>query len=120
MPHVPGLPPERLPIDPGRKQRGASRVNISVKEMVEEALRRKGGVQYLAKLPDHLFVQLCAKILPLELRAEFDNIEIVVQRLEVKAQPVPGVLASPVSGHVLQLVNQGADIIEAENATAQG
>ena len=112
MPHEPDALSERLPIDPGRKQRGLSRVNISLKEMVEEALRRKGGVRYLAGLPDHLFVQLCAKVLPLELRAEFDNVEIVVHRLEVAPQPVPGVLASPVQGHVLKLVH-GTDIIEA-------
>jgi hypothetical protein len=121
MAHAPGSPPERLPIDPGRKTRGQSKVNLTLREMVEHALRIKGGVQYLAKLPDHLFVQLCAKVMPLELKAEFDNVEIVVHRLQVNPQPVPGVIASPVQGHVLKLVNgTNPDLFEADDGAAPG
>ena len=76
--------------------------------MTIEALHEAGGVAYLraqAHKNPAAFLALIGKCIPLQIKADVNNLEIVVHRLEINAQPVPGVIGSPVRGHVPQLVH---------------
>jgi len=75
--------------------------------MTVEALHRAGGIEYLraqAIKNPAAFLNLIGKCIPLQIKADVNNLEIVVHALPLPVVPVPGVIGSPVRGHVPQMV----------------
>lgn len=76
--------------------------------MTVQALHEAGGVGYLraqALKNPAAFLALIGKCIPLQIKADVNNLEIVVHALPLPQQPVPGVIGSPVRGHVPALVH---------------
>jgi len=88
--------------------------------MSKAALIRLGGEDWLVKVglahPKE-FLAFLARTMPFQIKADISNLEIVVHRLEIPDTPIPGVLASPIRGHVMQIVHDAA-IEEHEHAQA--
>lgn len=113
--------PALLPVDQGRKRRGPNTDNLDLLESFKRVLMRVGGEDWLVKFANahpKEFVAALVRVVPLQIKADVSNLEIVVHRLEMPLTPIPGVLASPVQGHVMQLVHDAA-IEEHERAAPQ-
>ena len=54
---------------PGRPKGRSNKINATLKEDVLAAYQQRGGIEWLASLPDRDFLHLLAKILPRELAA---------------------------------------------------
>jgi len=67
------------------------------------------------------FMSLLAKCLQQDDGAHDASITFVVRQLNVTAQPVPGVLASPIAAHVQppRLVSNGGEVIDVQATEAK-
>ena len=114
------VPPKKKP---GQKNK-VSRATISkdIRLQVLTALNFVGGVQFLVrqarKQNNAPFMALLAKCLQQDDGSDQGGIKFVIQQVSINAQPVAGVLNSPVAGHVqpLKLVANGGEVIDVEPA----
>lgn len=81
----------------GRKPGVPNKTTRDVKAKILKALDMVGGEKYLAQVArthPAAFIALVGKVLPMQVRAEVTDFTYVIQRLEVSAQPVPGVIST--------------------------
>lgn len=108
-----------LPVVQGRRPPGPSQDNLDLVQMGLEALRRVGGVKYLeaqAIARPRDFLAFLCRLAPLQIKADFSNLEVIVHSLQVQAVPTAGVLSSPVADNVLRLVQDNAREVAQEAA----
>ena len=63
----------------GSRQGRANKLGVTIKAEIMEAYEDKGGVAWLASLPDALFVALLGRCLPRDLRVEAEAHGIPIQ-----------------------------------------
>jgi hypothetical protein len=81
----------------GRKPGTPNKSTQEVKAKILAALDMVGGEKYLAQVArthPAAFIALVGKVLPMQVRADITDFTYVIQRLEVSAQPVPGVISN--------------------------
>jgi hypothetical protein len=81
----------------GRKPGVLNQSTRDVKAKILKALDMVGGEKYLAQVArthPAAFIALVGKVLPMQVRADITDFTYVIQRLEVSAQPVPGVISN--------------------------
>ena len=90
-----------------------SRLNHSIKEMVEKALHKAGGVEYLTRQAEAnpvAFMGLVGKVLPIQLaNADGSNALVVDFRW---ADAPPTIEAAPVVSHETEVVDTTVDTPE--------
>lgn len=93
----------RQPRGGSRKGR-PNRVSRVVKDEVLASLAMVGGRHYLARQAEEnptAYMNLLGKVIPQQVKTALEGITVVVQTLSAEsAQPVRGVLCSPVAGNV--------------------
>lgn len=57
----------RKPTGSGRKAGVQNKTTREVREALREAFDRRGGVEYLVRLPDEIFVRLLVRLIPTEI-----------------------------------------------------
>lgn len=114
-------------LTPGRLNRLAKH-NRDFVDNLTDALEVLGGLRQnvgpvakyfvdLGKKSPTALASVVARAMPLQIKAEAQNIQFIVQQLVVDATPVPGVLASPVKEHVFKLPTLPlAEVIEDDDA----
>lgn len=87
----------------GSRKGCPNKVSKTIKVEVLEAFRMVGGRHYLVQQAEKnpaAFLGLLAKLLPHQLQSDLDGVKVIVQPLVAPAEPVRGVLNSPVAEHV--------------------
>src|SRR3990167_2480828 len=80
-----------------------NKISQSIKIEVLESFRMVGGREYLARQAIEnptAYMGLLGKVIPQQVQSELTPLRVVVQQLNVVPQPIPGVLSSPIKGHV--------------------
>lgn len=111
-------PPKKKP---GQRNK-VSRATISkdIRLQVLTALNFVGGVQFLVrqarKQNNAPFMALLAKCLMQDDGSDQGGVKFVIQQVSINAQPVPGVLNSPVPEHVqpVRLIANGGEVVDLE------
>lgn len=83
------------------------------------ALNLAGGIKYFYWLSQHkhaLFVELVKKCMGNDDGDTDTNITFIVQTIAMEARPVPGVINSPIAGHISTQprLEQTGEVIDAE------
>jgi hypothetical protein len=106
---------------PGTKLTGTKQtISRDIRLQTLTALNFVGGVQFLVrqarKKNNAPFMALLAKCLQQDDGAQDSSVTFVVRTLNVQGGPVPGVLNSPIAGHVMapRLIANGGEVIDAE------
>ena len=116
----PGRQPSKQPTSPQAMAR-------ELRVMAMTSLGFVGGVQYLARIAKSnpaAYLAFLAKVVAVKQDAGTDDASrtYVVRTLNVIAQPTPGVINSPVAGHIAQprLIANGGEVIDAEPGPPHG
>jgi hypothetical protein len=114
------VPVKRGGRKPGQKNlMSANKVNSELRTMYMTSLHFLGGVKYLnwlAKKHPAVFMMGLSKYMRHDANEPEAGVTYVIQQLNVVATPVPGVLNSPIEGHIqqLKLVANGGEVIDME------
>ena len=106
----------------GRPKGALSKENRDLVEMSVQSLIELGGVAYLKKQGirnPSAYLAFLARSIPLQVKAESMNLQIVVHKLVSPDMPVAGVLNSPVGSHVLKLVPPTLPTVDAADDDGQ-
>lgn len=114
---------------PKRKQCPTSTAAMSreLRVMAMTSLGFVGGVKYLervAKSNPAAYLAFLAKVVAVKNDTDLTQGErtFVVRTIQVIAQPTPGVINSPVAGHIMapRLIANGGEVIEAQEVPPHG
>ena len=94
-------------------------MNARIRDMAAGALDEVGGMRYLvqvAKKNPNAFVRLISQFIQNDTAVNAAGLNIVIQQINLTdARPVPGVIASPITGHISQSANPpppGGEVID--------
>ena len=99
---MPRSGPRSQPRGGSRKGR-PNRISKTIKDEVLESLRMVGGREYLARQAvenPSAYMNLLAKIIPHQVKAEVPTMKFVVQTFTGPFTPVRGVINSPIKEHI--------------------
>lgn len=109
-----------------KKRVTASTMSRELKIMAMTSLGFVGGVKYLEKVaktnPSAYLAFLAKTLVVRDVAEEQGETTFVVRTLNIIAQPTPGVINSPVAGHIAapRLIAQSGEIIDNEAVQGHG
>lgn len=99
---MPRSGPRSQPRGGSRKGR-PNKISKSIKDEVLESLKMVGGREYLARQAmanPAAYMNLLAKVIPHQVKAEAPTVKFVVQTITGPFAPVRGVINSPIKEHI--------------------
>jgi hypothetical protein len=121
------MPRQKSDLPPLEKKRVTSAsMSRELKIMAMTSLGFVGGVKYLEKVaktnPSAYLAFLAKTLVVKDATEEVGDTTFVVRTLNIIAQPTPGVINSPVAGHIAEprLIARSGEIIDNEPAARHG